>query len=72
MNRITQKSSSNSPLTAKSGYMIFCFAEDDWQLQANNAPSNSVSYSPPAGPNKVRFSTVVDLKDTIGEQITLT
>lgn len=38
--------------TPAARYKIFCFAEDDWKVQAESAVSRSLNFVAPAGPNK--------------------
>jgi len=58
-------------LEAQYTYNVYCFAEDDWKLEADNAPSPSPEFLPAPGPNKVLFGHVVTVKNTIGGVLTL-
>jgi hypothetical protein len=72
MNKIWDKDEAGSAeLEHETEYQIFCFAEDDWHIEAAQAAALSISFSAPTGPNKVSFSTVGDFKDLIGLQKTL-
>jgi Zn finger protein HypA/HybF involved in hydrogenase expression len=72
VNMIAKKDGSGTaPLEHEDSYNIFCFAEDDWKLEADGAATSSISYAPPAGPNKVVLADVTAFKDDIGPQTTL-
>jgi len=72
VNAIWEKDTTGSTaLQHEEDYQVFCFAEDDWKLQADNAVSNSPNFASPANPNKTPLSDVVSLKDAIGVQTTL-
>ncbi|CAE8610726.1 unnamed protein product [Polarella glacialis] len=72
VNRIFQKDLAGSvALSHEYGYNVFCFAEDDWKLQADNALAHSVSYSPASAPNPMTFSAAGTLQVAIGVMTTL-
>ena len=72
VNRIIQKDTlSSTALFHENRYKIFCFAEDDWKIQADSASSKSISFASPTGPNKVTLSHVTAVKDVVGVQTTL-
>jgi hypothetical protein len=73
LNLIQQQSTSNAqPLKALSGYKVYCFAEDNWDLESNNAPLKSINFNS-AGivQNKVDDTAVEALRDVIGTVVTL-
>jgi hypothetical protein len=52
-------------------YKVWCFAEDDWAIEAQNAPSPSPLFAKPPGPNKVLYSHSETVKEDIGQVLTL-
>jgi mannose/fructose/N-acetylgalactosamine-specific phosphotransferase system component IIB len=58
-------------LTAQYDYKFWCFAEDDWKIEADNHLPHSALYVPPTLPNKVTFSHSQDVKLAIGGVKTL-
>eukprot|EP00928_Gymnodinium_smaydae_P040215 TRINITY_DN27306_c0_g6_i1.p1 TRINITY_DN27306_c0_g6~~TRINITY_DN27306_c0_g6_i1.p1 ORF type:complete len:5181 (-),score=906.80 TRINITY_DN27306_c0_g6_i1:179-15013(-) len=72
INKIAEKDGVGSTaLRHETAYNVFCFAEDDWKLEADAAPGLSISYVSPSGPNKVTFSTSIAVKNAVGEKATL-
>jgi len=65
---VTQEGQS---LVAQYHYHIWCFAEDDWAIEATNAPSPSPLFDNNLSPNKVVFTHSEAVKDTIGQVLTL-
>lgn len=64
VNAIWQKDeSASAALAHESNYKIFCFAEDDWKFEADNARNQSLSFQSPGGPNK-------DVSNTTDEELT--
>jgi len=61
----------SSVLRRETPYKIFCFAEDDWKIEADNATLNSLSFVSPSGPNMVPFNATEALVAQIGTQTTL-
>ena len=58
VNRIWEKDRSGAAaLTHETAYHIFCFAEDDWKIEAEAVP-NSPNFAAPAGPNKNTITQV--------------
>jgi hypothetical protein len=71
VNRIVESDTvGSSPLYHETPYKIFCFAEDDWKIEADSAP-DSENYVAPAAPNKSPLSASVHLKNEIGQVTTL-
>ena len=58
-------------LTEDLEYKIFCFAEDDWKIQADSSLPHSSNYVAPANPVKTVLSTVTSLKTKVGTLTTL-
>eukprot|EP00927_Polykrikos_kofoidii_P002778 TRINITY_DN11111_c1_g1_i1.p1 TRINITY_DN11111_c1_g1~~TRINITY_DN11111_c1_g1_i1.p1 ORF type:complete len:1928 (+),score=277.30 TRINITY_DN11111_c1_g1_i1:722-5785(+) len=58
-------------LTAQEYYNVWCFAEDDWALQATLAPNPSPSFTPPVQSNKILWPHAKAVKDSIGLVLTL-
>jgi len=55
-------------------YNIWCFAEDDWQLEAEYTRLHgplTPEFIAPAGPNKVQWAHATAVKNTIGAVLTL-
>eukprot|EP00931_Biecheleriopsis_adriatica_P071269 TRINITY_DN4511_c0_g1_i3.p1 TRINITY_DN4511_c0_g1~~TRINITY_DN4511_c0_g1_i3.p1 ORF type:complete len:2354 (-),score=405.61 TRINITY_DN4511_c0_g1_i3:1928-8902(-) len=72
VNRILQKDEVGSTaLQHETGYSIFCFAEDDWQLEADAASVRSVNYAQPSGPRAMAFASVQAFQSSVGTQTTL-
>ncbi|CAE8720003.1 unnamed protein product [Polarella glacialis] len=72
VNRILQKDEAGSaPLEHETGYNIFCFAEDDWLIEAQAASYNSVSFVAPSSPMKTTLASVQSFQGAIGLQTTL-
>jgi len=71
IDKIWEKDMSGSAaLEHEHTYNIFCYAEDDWDIQAT-AATNSISYSAPVDPNKSPWADVSAFMGTIGVQTTL-
>ncbi|CAJ1402439.1 unnamed protein product [Effrenium voratum] len=71
INRIVNKgASSSSPLLSEYPYTIFCFAQDDWKIQAD-ASAYLPNYLSPSGPNKVNLTDAQQLQSAIGVLYTL-
>ncbi|CAE7498925.1 unnamed protein product [Symbiodinium natans] len=69
--RILRKDlTAGSPLLPETMYQVFCFAEDDWKIQADSVNS-SAEYVSPAGPKATTFATVQTFADSIGTLTTL-
>ncbi|CAE7924644.1 unnamed protein product [Symbiodinium necroappetens] len=69
VNRLPSRDGLSSiPLSRRSGYKIFCFAEDDWIEQAT---VGSVNFAAPSSRNKVTFASVTAFKDLVGTATTL-
>eukprot|EP00931_Biecheleriopsis_adriatica_P047271 TRINITY_DN27224_c0_g2_i1.p1 TRINITY_DN27224_c0_g2~~TRINITY_DN27224_c0_g2_i1.p1 ORF type:complete len:3147 (+),score=582.09 TRINITY_DN27224_c0_g2_i1:27-9467(+) len=61
-------------LTKEYYYNIYCFAEDDWKIEADASASPSPLYNGavnPSGPNKIVWAAATSVKDTIGQVQTL-
>jgi hypothetical protein len=73
LNLIQEQSTSNSqPLKALSGYKVYCFAEDNWDLEALNSANHSMNFDTTAPvQNKVDNTAVEALRDVIGTVVTL-
>lgn len=57
MDKIEQKNkAASATLVGQYLYTVWCFAEDDWAIQADYAAANSPSFIPPSKPNKVPFA----------------
>ena len=71
VNKIEQQdNAASNNLVAETGYKIFCFAEDDWSIQAD-AATNSVSFSASGSPNFSPQAAVEALTAAIGAMTTL-
>ena len=60
-------------LVPETDYQVYCFAEDDWAIEADSVPliARSPSYATPASPNKVTLAAVDTLRTAIGTKTTL-
>lgn len=58
-------------LIAQYNYHIWCFAEDDWQIEANAAAIKTTEFQIPAGPNKIDWAHAKNVRNTIGQVLTL-
>jgi hypothetical protein len=67
--------SASKMLEKESPYNIYCFAEDDWSIEANNAAYKSINFNwnnnNVGAPNKVTYSTSDLLRQRIGLVTTL-
>jgi hypothetical protein len=71
VNKIWAKNElSSAALVEKFDYKIFCFAEDDWVIQAESAPHSS-NYIAPTVPMKTLFTEVDNFMNAIGTMETL-
>jgi len=58
-------------LTAQYHYNVWCFAEDNWALEAAAAAAHGPIFNPPVLPNKVSYEHSKSVKDSIGAVLTL-
>ncbi|CAK8986555.1 Uncharacterized protein SCF082_LOCUS597 [Durusdinium trenchii] len=71
VNRILQKDmAGDAPLELQTTYQVFCYAEDDWKIQADSA-SNSADYVSPAGPQGSSLQSVQSFAQSMGQLSTL-
>jgi hypothetical protein len=67
-----QGTSASQSLKALSGYKVYCFAEDNWDLESVNAVSKSINFDTTGiVQNKVDDTAVEALRDLIGTVVTL-
>jgi hypothetical protein len=64
-------STSGISLSGQYHYNIWCFAEDDWHIEAQNALSTSLNFNAPTVPNKVTHSHSKAVETSIGPVLTL-
>ena len=57
-------------MVPETGYHFYCFAEDDWKIEAADA-TNSANFASPSGPNKVSFTHVTAFATALGLRTTL-
>jgi len=57
-------------LVAQYNYHVWCFAEDDWKIEAM-AKKVTAEFANPLGPNKVLWAHAQSVSDTIGQVLTL-
>ena len=73
VNRILQKDrGASDPLVHQTGYRLYCYAEDDWRIEAAGSTADrSQSYAHPSGPNKGTLDAVLALEPLAGVRTTL-
>jgi len=61
-------------LSAQTMYNVWCFAEDDWQLEATYTRTHgnpSPEFQSPGGPNQIDWQHAQDTRSAIGQVLTL-